>query len=254
MSSTSTTGEYMFQKSETTVKLIKAVFAVQAGLTPAIKGSRNPYFKSNYADLSACWEVVGPLLQANDLILMQLPGMSNNIPTLNSILMHTSGEWIADETPLMMDKANAQGFGSAVTYTRRYAMSALLGLLSADDDGAAASSTVSSDKTAPATKAPPAAKVEKTPKPTPSPTVVEAAKAAIKDDVATPAMWDAIKNELTQFELDDTQFNNWCIASLRAANLVVPEAMVDLPKISAAHLWKVASASRKTGVPLTEVE
>lgn len=244
----SSTGENMFQKSDSITKLIKAVFAVQAGLTPAIKGSRNPFFKSNYADLSACWEVVLPLLQANDLILMQIPGMVNNIPTLNTTLMHTSGEWISDETPLMMDKQNAQGFGSAVTYTRRYSMSALLGLLSADDDGAAASGTdVKATKASPPAKAPPVAKTA------PLPPAAEAAKAAIKDDVATPAMWETIKKELQQFQLDDTQFNNWVESVLRTANLVVPENMVDLPKVSAAFLWKVASASRKAEIPLTEL-
>jgi hypothetical protein len=63
----------MLQKSDSVTKIAKAVLGVQKDLKPAFKGSNNPYFKSKYADLNACWDAVRDLLQKNDLVLIQMP-------------------------------------------------------------------------------------------------------------------------------------------------------------------------------------
>ena len=144
----------IMNQSESIANLAKSLSIVQGQLTYAKKDSKNPFFKSNYADLESVWDACRDLLADNGLSLAQFPGSCETLHlkeneatvfmTLNTILMHESGEWISQEMSVPVSKADAQGAGSALTYMRRYALAAVVGVVQADDDGNAAS--VKADK------------------------------------------------------------------------------------------------------------
>jgi hypothetical protein len=140
--------------SDSIANLTLALSIVQGKMTHAIKDSANPFFKSKYADLESVWDVCRSLLSENGLAVMQFPGDINfvqlekengdiNIATkmsLTTIISHKSGEFISQEMSVPVTKPDAQGAGSALTYMRRYALAAVVGVVQADDDGNAASS------------------------------------------------------------------------------------------------------------------
>jgi hypothetical protein len=99
------------------------------------KTADNPFFKSKYTTLDVLIDTAKPLLQKNGLSYLQsCSGDGSNI-VVTTLLMHNSGEWIeSDPLTLKADKATAQGAGSAITYARRYALAAALGLASDEDD------------------------------------------------------------------------------------------------------------------------
>ncbi len=124
------------QKSETIGELAKALCKVQAGLKPALKDSQNPYFKSSYADLNSVWDACRELLTSNGLAVAQMNLPTENGVIVETMLMHTSGEWISGELFLPLAKHDPQGVGSALTYGRRYGLAAMVGIVAdVDDDG-----------------------------------------------------------------------------------------------------------------------
>jgi hypothetical protein len=126
--------------SDSIKELATALAIVQGQLTFAKKDSKNPFFKSNYADLESVWDACRELLSANGLAIMQFPGeyLDGNM-ALNTIITHKSGEWMSQEMSVPVSKPDAQGAGSALTYMRRYALAAVVGVVQADDDGNSAS-------------------------------------------------------------------------------------------------------------------
>jgi len=129
------------RQSESIANLAKALSIVQGKLTYATKDSANPFFKSKYADLESVWDSCRSLLSENGLAVMQFPGeYFDGTMSLTTVLSHSSGEWISKEMSLPVTKPDAQGAGSALTYMRRYALAAVVGVVQADDDGNAASS------------------------------------------------------------------------------------------------------------------
>ena len=130
-------------QSESIANLAKALSIVQGKLTYAKKDSANPFFKSKYADLDSVWDACRDLLSANGLAVSQFPGTYSELDksmSLITILTHESGEWISQEMSVPMSKVDAQGAGSCISYMRRYALAAVVGVVQADDDGNAASS------------------------------------------------------------------------------------------------------------------
>jgi hypothetical protein len=129
-------------QSESIANLAKALSIVQGKLTYAVKDSANPFFKSKYADLESVWDACRSLLAENNLCVMQFPGeyLFEGTMCLTTIIAHSSGEWIGQEMSVPVTKPDAQGAGSALTYMRRYALAAVVGVVQADDDGNAASS------------------------------------------------------------------------------------------------------------------
>ena len=130
-------------QSESIANLAKALSIVQGKLTHAKKDSANPFFKSKYADLESVWDACRDLLANNGLAVAQFPGTYSDLDksmSLTTILTHNSGEWISQEMSVPVTKPDAQGAGSALTYMRRYALAAVVGVVQADDDGNAASS------------------------------------------------------------------------------------------------------------------
>ena len=131
-------------QSETIGQLATALSIVQGKLTHATKDSANPFFKSRYADLESVWDSCRSLLAENGLAIMQFPGAviaheDKLFMSLTTIITHSSGEFISEEMSVPVSKADAQGAGSAITYMRRYALAAVVGVVQADDDGNAAS-------------------------------------------------------------------------------------------------------------------
>jgi hypothetical protein len=122
-------------KSGTIAELAKALCKAQSIIQNAKKDSQNPFYKSNYADLSSVWEVARKPLTDNGLSVSQLPGgCDGNKIKVRTILMHTSGEWLCSEFEMPFLKADPQAVGSAITYARRYALAAIVGIVADDDD------------------------------------------------------------------------------------------------------------------------
>lgn len=126
--------------SENINELAAAMAKFQAEVKPAVKGSSNPYFKSKYADLQACWDCCREALVKNGLSVAQGSRENNGeVVTIDTRLMHASGQWLESSLTMKPAKADPQGVGSAVTYGRRYSLAAILGLVAdEDDDGNAA--------------------------------------------------------------------------------------------------------------------
>lgn len=126
-------------KSEKIGALAKALSKVQAEVQGAIKDSKNPFFKSSYANLESCWAALKEPLHKNGLSIAQTMGFIQGAgPTMVTTLMHESGEWISGEQPIFPKTNTPQELGSAITYSRRYGLAAITGLIQIDDDGEAA--------------------------------------------------------------------------------------------------------------------
>jgi hypothetical protein len=122
-------------------KNIAAAFVkAQKAFGPALKTSVNPHFKSKYADLANCIEAVIEALNANGIGLMQRTYECKDGVLLETVFIHESGEVMeCGMLHLPASKLDAMGFGSALTYARRYSILAATGLAPEDDDGVAAS-------------------------------------------------------------------------------------------------------------------
>jgi hypothetical protein len=122
-------------QSEQINDLAKALAIVQGKLEHAKKDSTNPHFKSKYADLASIWEACRELLTENELAVVQTNSPSENGITVVTTLMHSSGQWINGSIYLPSDRSGGpQGYGSAMTYARRYALAAMVGIYQDDDD------------------------------------------------------------------------------------------------------------------------
>jgi ERF superfamily len=124
--------------SDTLAKLAEALAQAQGKMRPAPLNAINPHFKSRYADLSSVREAVIPALTEHGLSVVQVPSLdeAGNF-VLITRLLHASGEWLQSSYPLPMDPAKPQALGSALTYARRYSLSAITGIAADEDDDAA---------------------------------------------------------------------------------------------------------------------
>lgn len=126
-------------KSEQINELAAALSKAQGSMESAKKDSANPFFKSKYADLAAVVEAIRKPFADNGLAYTQLPARcAGEEVQVVTVLLHSSGQWIASETNVPVTKRDAQGYGSALTYARRYGLQAIAGLAAEDDDGNAA--------------------------------------------------------------------------------------------------------------------
>jgi len=126
------------EMSESIVNVSKALVAAQADVGTALKNQENSHFKSQYADLNSVLEVAKPALALHGLGLIQCPGQSEGTVTMTTLLMHESGEWILlPPASIPLQAQTAHGYGSAISYLRRYTAQAALGISvgSEDDDG-----------------------------------------------------------------------------------------------------------------------
>jgi ERF superfamily len=130
-----------FEFSPTIGKLIEALAKASLEFKPVKKTSKNPFFKSSYADLAEVIDATREGLGHNGLAVVQPPLYNRISGTVEviTLLAHSSGEWMKSVLEVTMSKQDAQGEGSAITYGRRYAYSATLNVASEeDDDGNAA--------------------------------------------------------------------------------------------------------------------
>ena len=120
--------------------LATALVKAQKAFGPALKTSTNPHFKSRYADLAACVEAVIDALNDNGIALIQKNYDCTNGVMIETMFIHESGEMLeCGILHVPANKQDAQGYGSALTYARRYSLMAACGIAPEDDDGNVAS-------------------------------------------------------------------------------------------------------------------
>lgn len=121
-------------------QIATALVKAQRAFAPALKTSTNPHFRSRYADLAACVEAVIDALNANGIALVQRTHDCDNGVAVETLLVHESGESISGGIlHVPASKQDPQGYGSALTYARRYSLMAACGIAPEDDDANAAS-------------------------------------------------------------------------------------------------------------------
>jgi hypothetical protein len=127
-------------KSDSTQKLFAAMAKAQAAIKHALHDSTNPHFRNDYATLESCIDAIKPACAEFGLSLIQgLDISESGSQVLTSVLTHDSGEWMSFQTPLILQKNDMQGLGSACTYARRYNLQGIFKIGDSDDDGNKAS-------------------------------------------------------------------------------------------------------------------
>jgi hypothetical protein len=122
------------------MKIHAAFVKAQKEFGPALKSATNPHFRSKYADLSACVEAVIDALNNHGIALMQNCSESETGVVVETMFIHESGETLSNgKLHVPASKQDPQGYGSALTYARRYSLMAACGIAPEDDDGNAAS-------------------------------------------------------------------------------------------------------------------
>ena len=117
-------------------KIATALVKAQKAFGPALKSSTNPHFKSRYADLAACVEAVIDALNNNGIALIQQSHECADGVIIETLFVHESGETLSGgKLHVPATKQDAQGYGSAMTYARRYSLQAACGIAPEDDDG-----------------------------------------------------------------------------------------------------------------------
>lgn len=120
--------------------IASALVKAQQQFGPALKSSSNPHFRSKYADLAAVVEAVIDGLNSNGIAMLQLTHECDNGVIVETMFVHESGETLSGgKLHVPATKQDAQGYGSALTYARRYSLMAATGIAPEDDDGNAAS-------------------------------------------------------------------------------------------------------------------
>jgi hypothetical protein len=130
--------EHPMKMSESIAELATALSKAQGAIDDATKTGLNPMFKSRYADLASVRAVIREPLAVNDLVVMQFPRTSDNCVEVETMILHKTGEFMSETLRLPVNKWDAQGIGSAITYGRRYGLMSMLSIASEDDDGNAA--------------------------------------------------------------------------------------------------------------------
>lgn len=121
-------------------KVATALVKAQGEMSKASKDATNPFFKSKYADLNSIREACIPALNSNGISILQPIIQEGGKNYVRTLLLHESGEFLDSFTEVVCSKQNdAQAFGSALTYARRYGMQSMVNVGSEDDDGNKAS-------------------------------------------------------------------------------------------------------------------
>ena len=136
-------------------EIAAALVKAQKAFGPALKTSTNPAFRSKYAKLENCIEAVIDALNDNGIVLMQPTHLCEDGVIVETMFLHESGEQISNgKLHVPATKHDAQGYGSALTYARRYSLLAACGIAAEDDDGEAASKSKAAPAKPVATPAP----------------------------------------------------------------------------------------------------
>lgn len=123
-----------FRTSESTAKIDAAMAKAQSQIEAASKDKVNPAFRSKYADLSAVWEACRKALTDNGISITQWPTHSDDHRLHLITRLACEGEWMLCEFSIPTSKQDAHGYGSAVTYAKRFSLAAAVGVVADDDD------------------------------------------------------------------------------------------------------------------------
>jgi hypothetical protein len=145
------------KSSENIGEIAAALCKAQAAMGAVTKGSDNPFFKSSYADINAVIATIKASLNENGISYLQPPKVievaGEKLTVIETILLHTSGQFISSETEVKAkDNNDPQKYGAGITYARRFGLQSLVGLPAEDDDGNKASGVGSKGKTSRAAK------------------------------------------------------------------------------------------------------
>lgn len=136
--------------SDSISTLAAALVSAQAEANNATFDSVNPHFRNKYASLAEVIDTIRPVTAKHGIAIIQLPAYRDDIgPVLVTRIMHHSGEWMEDEYRLNPVKEDPQGYGSAITYARRYTLPGILMIASEEDDDGNAASQPTKPKSAP---------------------------------------------------------------------------------------------------------
>jgi hypothetical protein len=127
--------EQTMKHSESLKNISPAIAKAQAAIHGVVANQKNPFFNSMYADMDACWKAVkGPLLSEGIALVQTMGFIPGAGPTVITTLLHESGEYISGEQPVCAKSDDPQALGAAITYARRYGLSAIISLVEVDDD------------------------------------------------------------------------------------------------------------------------
>lgn len=121
-------------KSESIAAISAAIAKAQNEVENASKNANNPHFKSKYADLAELLNTVRPVFSFHGLAILQMPSFDCGVASVETVLSHSSGEWISSICSAPVTKQDAQGVGSVITYLRRYSLAAMCGVAQEDED------------------------------------------------------------------------------------------------------------------------
>lgn len=122
-------------RSESIGKIAVDLLKAQTEMGDAAKGSNNPFFKSKYADLNSVREAGIPVLNRNSISVWQPNVIVEGKQYIETVLLHTSGEFMSSLTEVITGKGTAQDAGSGISYARRYGLQSFLNIGAVDDDG-----------------------------------------------------------------------------------------------------------------------
>lgn len=121
-------------------ELATALAKAQADIAGAHRNSDNPFFKSKYSDLAACWSAVREPLTRNGLSIVQHPSATGATVSLETVLLHSSGQWMSGTMTATAKDSSPQALISIVTYLRRAGLCAMASVAPVDDDAESAQS------------------------------------------------------------------------------------------------------------------
>lgn len=166
--------------------LVQALAKARAEMVPPKFNKVNPHFRSKYADLSSLLSSVIPPLSAHDIVLTQTTRRGEDgVLVLVTTLRHKDGGTIESEYPVLPVKQDPQGYGSALTYARRYSISCVCAIAAEEDDDGNGGSQV--------------------PNPPPMPGPVPRPEEA----KLTVSQMTIIEETLEQYEIDPVRFYTW---------------------------------------------
>lgn len=120
--------------SESMVDLYKALIKAQSEFKVALKDTQNSFTNKNYADFQSVVDAAKEALTKNDLGFIQTPSISENGLILITRIFHASGQFFETSAPVKSIKEDPQSIGAAITYMKRYALQAALGIVASDED------------------------------------------------------------------------------------------------------------------------
>ncbi len=124
------------------IRNIQSIMQQAHGMMDTVKkNSKNPFFKSNYADINTVLETINPVCDSLGLVVFQAPQImdGNDVLYTRISLADNPSEFVEGQMRLLLPSADMQKLGSAVTYARRYSLVTMFNLEQEDDDGQSAS-------------------------------------------------------------------------------------------------------------------